>query len=71
MEVPQKTKNITTSNSTHAYILKEIENTNSKRYMNPNVHSSIIYNKQPKCPTDEWIKRMWDIYVYKRNTTQP
>ena len=28
------------------YISKESKNTNSKRYMNPNVHSSIIYNSQ-------------------------
>ena len=27
--------------------------------------------KQPKCPsTDEWIKKMWYIYI-QRNTTQP
>ena len=28
--------------------------------------------KQPKCPsTDEWIKKMWYIYTYIWNTTQP
>ena len=42
------------------YVQKD-ENSNSKRHMNLNFHSSTIYNtwKQPKCPqTDEWIK-MW------------
>ena len=28
------------------YLGKKIKNTNSKRYMHPNVHSSIIYNCQ-------------------------
>ena len=33
--------------------------------MHPNVHRSNIYNsKKPKCPwTDEWIKKMWNIYT--------
>ena len=59
------TKNGTTtwpSNSTPGHISgkkKNNENTNSKRYMHPNVHSSIILNckiwTQPKClSTDEW-----------------
>ena len=49
MEVPQKIKNITTiqsSNSTPGYLSKENKNTNSKRYIHRNVHSSIIYNSQ-------------------------
>ena len=49
MEAPQKTKNRTTiwsSNSTPGYIDKENENINWKRYMYPNVHSSIVYNTQ-------------------------
>ena len=33
------------------------KNTNLKRYMHPNVHSSIIYNyqdmEQPKCPSTD------------------
>uniref|UniRef100_A0A5G2QY98 Uncharacterized protein n=1 Tax=Sus scrofa TaxID=9823 RepID=A0A5G2QY98_PIG len=38
-------------------------NTNLKRYMHPNIHSSTIYNcqdmEQLKFPsTDEWIKKM-------------
>ena len=43
------------------------ENSNSKRYMHPNVHSSTIYNNQDMeamCQlTDEWIKKMWYIYA--------
>ena len=31
--------------------------------MCPHVHSGTIYNsqdtRQPKCPTEEWIKKMW------------
>ena len=27
------------------------------------VHSSLIYGKEPKCPsTKEWIQKMWYIY---------
>ena len=47
MEVPQKTKNRTTiqsSNPTPGHAFRE--NHNSKRYMYPNVHSSTIYNSQ-------------------------
>ena len=43
------------------------ENSNSKRYMCSNLHCSTIYNtwKQSKCSsTDEWIKKMWHIYIY-------
>ena len=32
--------------STPGYISEENETVNSKRYMHPNVHSSIIYNSQ-------------------------
>ena len=32
--------------TTPRYIYGKNENTNSKRYMNPNVHSSTIYNSQ-------------------------
>ena len=71
LEVPQKIKNSTTiwsSSSTSRYLFEENENTNSKRYMHPHVHCSIIYNsqdmKQPKCPSrDEWIKEMWYTYT--------
>ena len=64
-----KTKNRTTiwpSNPTPGHIPRE--NHNSERHMHPNVHCSTIYNsqdmEQPKCPsTDEWIKKMWHIYI--------
>ena len=49
MEISQKTKNRTiiwTSYSTLRYILKENENTNLKRYIHPNILSSILYNSQ-------------------------
>ena len=33
------------------------------------VHSSIIYNcqgkKAPKCPIDDWIKKMWYMHTMK------
>ena len=47
--VSQKVKNRTTtwpSNPTSGYLLEEIQNTNSKRYMHLYVHYSIIYNSQ-------------------------
>ena len=49
MEIPQKIKNKTTiwpSYSTSEYLSEEYENTNSKKYMHPCVHCSIIYNSQ-------------------------
>ena len=49
IQVPQKIKHRTTSwpsNSTSGYISEESQNTNSKRYMHPNVHCNIIYNSQ-------------------------
>ena len=49
MAVPWKNKNRTTirsSNSTPGYLSEENENMNSKRYLHPNVHCSIIYNSQ-------------------------
>ena len=49
MEVSQKIKNritIWSSHSTSGYLLKEYENTNSKRYMHPYIYSSIIYKSQ-------------------------
>ena len=50
--------------------------------MYPNVHSSNVHNSQtmeePRCPsTDEWIKKMWYIYIIeyyaaiKRNEILP
>ena len=70
IEVPQKSKNRTTtwsSNSIPGYLSKENKKTNSKRYIHPYVHCSIIHNsqncQQPKCLSmDEWIK-MRCIYI--------
>ena len=56
------------SNPTPGYISRKDKNSNLRRYMHHNVHSSTIYNtiaktwKQPKCPlTDKWTKKMWYI----------
>ena len=38
------------SNSTPGYLSKENENANYKRYIHPNVHSSIIYSSQDMQP---------------------
>ena len=49
MEIPQNIKNRTTiwsSNSTSGYFSEENKNTNSKRYVHPYIHCSIIYNSQ-------------------------
>ena len=50
------------SNSTSGYILKETQNTKSKRHIYPYVHDSVIYNSQEmeatySLSTDEWIKK--------------
>ena len=50
------------------------ENTNSKKYTHPSVHSSTIAIaemwKQPKClSTDEWIKKMWYMYTMEYYST--
>ena len=48
-EIPQKTKNGTAigpSNSTFGNVSEETQNTNSKQYMHPYVHGSVIYNSQ-------------------------
>ena len=39
-------KKISLSNSTSGYLCEENENTNSKRYMQPRVHRSIVYRSQ-------------------------
>ena len=49
MKIPQKIKNGNTtwfSNSTTGYLFEENKNTNSKRYMHPFVHCSIMYDSQ-------------------------
>ena len=74
---------IWSSNPTPGHIFGT--NYNLKRYMHPNVNWSTFTIsktlKQPKYPsTEEWIKKMWDIYIYiymnitkllKWNITQP
>ena len=51
------------SNTTPGHISRKDKNSNSKRYLHPNVHSCNIYNSQDmdatKSPlTDECIKKM-------------
>ena len=49
MVVPQKTENRTTirsSYSTLGYTPRKEKNSNSKKCMHPNIHSSTIYNSQ-------------------------
>ena len=49
MKMPQKVRNGNTtwfSNSTTGYLFEENKITNSKRYMHPFVHCSIIYDSQ-------------------------
>ena len=56
--------------NTHGYISEKNGNTNSKRYMQLNVHSSIVYNCQDMEPTLVFINRWVDeegvlcIYIY-------
>ena len=70
--VPQKLQNRATiwlSNPNTGYISKGNEISILKRYLNTNVHCSIIQiakrGKQPKHPSvDESIKKMWHIMYY-------
>ena len=62
MEVPQKTKNraaIWSSNPTSGHISRQ--NSNSKRYMHPYVHSSTMHNSQDmettEMPIDRWMDK--------------
>ena len=74
MDSSQKIKNGTVlwaSNSTSGNLSKESKNTDSKEYILPYVHYSVIYSNQDmeaakvsKCPSrDECIKQLWDIYT--------
>ena len=60
-EGPWKIKNGTalwSSNSTCGYIAEETQNTNSKEYVHPYVHCSIIYNSQEgDAAQDDQIKK--------------
>ena len=56
------------SNYISEYLLKEIKNTNSKRYMHPYIYCRIIYNSQDTEATqesipwiDKWIKKNQNI----------
>ena len=54
-------------NSTPGHIFETMK-TNLRRYTYSNVHSRLLTiaktPKQLKCPlTEEWIKRMWCIYM--------
>ena len=86
MEFPQKSKNRTTlwpSISTPGYTSKRGENSNSKRYAHPSLHSSFVYNSQDmeatQVSTNWWIDKEDVVYkkikkkrpIPQRNTTQP
>ena len=73
MDIPQKIRNesaLWPSKVTSGYISTETQNTNSKEYTHPYVHSYIIYNSQDieptQCPSvDEWTQNcaaytQWD-----------
>ena len=70
MKFSQKTKNRTTILSscfTPGYISGKNENTNSKRYLHANVHSSNIYNSEDMEATQVPINRRMDkdvMYIY-------
>ena len=83
MEFPQEVKNRTiiwSSNFTSGFLSEENENASWKRYLNPYVHCSIIYNGQDMEATmvpciDEWIET-WYIYIqwnisHKKNEILP
>ena len=71
MEVPQKTKNITTlppSNCTTRHLSAGYRCAVSKGHMHPVCIAALSTIakvwKEPKCPwMDEWIKKMWFIYT--------
>ena len=72
MELPQNTKNGTplwSSNSTSGNITKETENTDSKEYMHPYVHCSIIYNCQDletaQVTIGRWVDKKAVVYLHK------
>ena len=74
VEFPLKTRSRTTilsSNPTHSHISeKKNENTSSKRYMHPNVRTSIIHNYQDmeatQCPSiDKWVRKCGILLSHK------
>ena len=77
MKVPEKPNNraiIWSSNLTPGHISRKGENSNLESYMHPPVFTAAVFTiaktwKQPKCSTtDEWIKKMWCVYI-QWNTT--
>ena len=71
MEISQKIKNrnaIWSSYSTSGYLSKEHEITNSKRYLHPYVHHSIIYNSQDleatQVPINGWMDKEDVVYIH-------
>uniref|UniRef100_A0A9L0RPR1 Uncharacterized protein n=1 Tax=Equus caballus TaxID=9796 RepID=A0A9L0RPR1_HORSE len=77
MEISPKIKNRNTvqpSYPTTEYLSKELERNESKRLMHPMFIAALFAIakmwKQPKCPvTDDWIKKMWDIYTMEYYST--
>ena len=63
MELPQKIKNgksLWLSDSTSGNILEEIQNTNLKEHMHPNIHCKVIYNCQDMEAAQISINRWMD-----------
>ena len=72
LEVPQKAKNRNTlrpSNCTTRHLPMGYKCAVLKGHMHPHVVAALSTIakvwKEPKCPSmDEWIKKMWYIYIY-------
>ena len=69
MEVPLKTKNrLTIWSSNHTLGQTSKEDSNSKRYMHTNVHSSTIYNSQGmeamEVSTGRWMNEEDMVYIH-------
>ena len=63
MKIAPKIKSratIGSSNSIPQYMRRENENTISQKYMNRNIHSSIVYNSQGMKVSEESINRWED-----------
>ena len=78
MELPQNIGNKTAlwpNNSTFENVSKETWNTNTKKYMHPYVHCSIISHSQDleaaQVSNNRWLdkKKLW--YIFTVNTTRP
>ena len=75
-EIPSKTKNrvtIWSYNPTPGHTSGKDESSNSKKYMHPNIHSSMIYNSQDMGATEVSISRWMDkegVYIHTREHSQ-